>query len=170
MCIRDSICIASSITSKARIKLYKAQQSVISNQGRILYSDTDSIFASYKKNVLNETHGEVYWDPNKDDTEIKEAVFINPKTYGIIYKKNSKELVKMKGYNSSEIKFNELKKNFYKNEDIKTENFFYLKRHNFCLENANIEKVFNLNKYDKRVFINNKSKTRALIYKNFEYY
>jgi hypothetical protein len=76
----------------------------------------------------------------------------------------------MKGYNSDEIKFNELKKNFYKNGDIKIENFFYLKRSDFCLENLYTEKVFSLNKYDKRVFMNNKSETRALIYKNFEYY
>jgi hypothetical protein len=57
---KNNITIASAITSKARIKLYNAQQDVIKNKGRILYSDTDSIFASYKENVLGKNHGEVY--------------------------------------------------------------------------------------------------------------
>jgi DNA polymerase elongation subunit (family B) len=53
----SNIIMASCITSKARIKLYKAQLDVIKNGGRILYSDTDSIFAAYKKDVSNEIHG-----------------------------------------------------------------------------------------------------------------
>jgi DNA polymerase elongation subunit (family B) len=56
---KNNISIASSITSKSRLKLYKAQESVIANHGRVLYSDTDSIFASYSKNVLDEKHGEI---------------------------------------------------------------------------------------------------------------
>jgi hypothetical protein len=55
--VKSNISIASSITSKARIKLYNAQQDVILHGGRLLYSDTDSIYASYKKNVKNEKHG-----------------------------------------------------------------------------------------------------------------
>jgi DNA polymerase elongation subunit (family B) len=57
---KNNISLASAITSKARIKLYNAQQEVIKNKGRILYSDTDSIFASYDRNVLNEKHGEIF--------------------------------------------------------------------------------------------------------------
>jgi DNA polymerase elongation subunit (family B) len=57
---KNNIVLASCITSKARIKLYNAQNEVIKNHGRILYSDTDSIFAAFKKNVLGEKHGEVY--------------------------------------------------------------------------------------------------------------
>lgn len=57
---KNNIALACAITSKARIKLYKAQQAVIENGGRILYSDTDSIFAAYKKDVTNEQHGEIY--------------------------------------------------------------------------------------------------------------
>jgi len=56
---KNNIALASAITSKARIKLYNAQQSVIANEGRILYSDTDSIFAAYKKDVINCKHGEI---------------------------------------------------------------------------------------------------------------
>jgi DNA polymerase elongation subunit (family B) len=58
--IQANVGIAASITSKARIKLYNAQKAVIENDGRLLYSDTDSIFAAYKKNVLNEKHGEIF--------------------------------------------------------------------------------------------------------------
>jgi hypothetical protein len=57
---KKNVSIAAAITSKARIKLYKAQQSVLVNKGRLLYSDTDSIFAAYSKNVINEQHGEIY--------------------------------------------------------------------------------------------------------------
>jgi hypothetical protein len=56
---KNNVGIASAITSKARIKLYNSQKSVINNNGRLLYSDTDSIFASFKNNVINETHGEI---------------------------------------------------------------------------------------------------------------
>jgi hypothetical protein len=58
--VKKNISIASSITSKSRIKLYRAQKDVIANSGRILYSDTDSIFAAYKKDVSNEKHGDVF--------------------------------------------------------------------------------------------------------------
>lgn len=57
---KNNIIIASAITSKARIKLYNAQDDVIKNGGRLLYSDTDSIFAEFDKDVSNEKHGEVY--------------------------------------------------------------------------------------------------------------
>jgi serine/threonine-protein kinase RIO1 len=52
--------IAAAISSKARIKLYRAHESVRLNGGRVLYSDTDSVFAAYKKNVINENHGEIF--------------------------------------------------------------------------------------------------------------
>jgi hypothetical protein len=57
---KKNVSIASSITSKSRLKLYKAQNDVLINKGRLLYSDTDSIFAAYKKDVSNEKHGEVF--------------------------------------------------------------------------------------------------------------
>ena len=57
---KNNIVIASCITSKARIKLYRAQEEVLKNKGRMLYSDTDSIFASFEKDVTGEKHGEIY--------------------------------------------------------------------------------------------------------------
>jgi hypothetical protein len=58
--LKKNVGIAAAITAKARIKLYSAQDDVIKNGGRLLYSDTDSIFAAYTKNVLNETHGTIF--------------------------------------------------------------------------------------------------------------
>jgi DNA polymerase elongation subunit (family B) len=57
---KKNVGIAAAITAKARIKLFNAQKDVVKNEGRLLYSDTDSIFAAYKKNVINEKHGEVF--------------------------------------------------------------------------------------------------------------
>jgi hypothetical protein len=58
--VDSNVSIAAQITSKARIKLYKGFKDVIKNNGRILYTDTDSIFAGFKENVLNQQHGEVF--------------------------------------------------------------------------------------------------------------
>jgi DNA polymerase elongation subunit (family B) len=46
-----NVALAAATTSKARIKLYNAQTAVINSGGRILYSDTDSIYAVYKNNM-----------------------------------------------------------------------------------------------------------------------
>jgi hypothetical protein len=57
---KTNLALASAITSKARIKLFNAQQAVIQNGGRLLYSDTDSIIASYKYNAIGQQHGEIF--------------------------------------------------------------------------------------------------------------
>jgi hypothetical protein len=97
-------------------------------------------------------------------------VFVNPKTYGVLYKKNNKEIIKMKGYNNDQIKFSQLKEKFYAEEIIRVEDFLYLKKSNFYLENILIEKIFDLDNYDKRVFIENKKNTKPLFYENFIYF
>jgi DNA polymerase elongation subunit (family B) len=58
--IKNNIIIAAAITSKARIKLYNAQSEVIKNKGRLLYSDTDSVFAAFDYDVLGKKFGEIY--------------------------------------------------------------------------------------------------------------
>jgi hypothetical protein len=47
--VKRNVSYASAIASKARIKLYKAFDEVAENGGRLLYCDTDSVFASYEK-------------------------------------------------------------------------------------------------------------------------
>jgi hypothetical protein len=48
--IKSLVQYAAIITSRGRIKLYKAIEELIKNNGRILYCDTDGIFTSFKKN------------------------------------------------------------------------------------------------------------------------
>lgn len=163
--IKKNISIASSITSKSRIKLYRAQKEVIKNNGRLLYSDTDSIFACYKKDVSNERHGEIFWDSSKKDTKIKDAIFISPKSYSIIYEDNS-EITKIKGYNQNKIKFNELKEIFYSEIDkLETENNIIIDKKNIFLKKINKNKIMKFN-YDKRIFKNNKKETIPLFTKD----
>jgi hypothetical protein len=57
---KNNIVLAACITSKARIKLFNAQEQVRNNNGRLLYSDTDSIFAAFNRNVIGEKHGDIY--------------------------------------------------------------------------------------------------------------
>jgi hypothetical protein len=120
----SNVLISASITSKARIKLYRGMMEIIKKGGRIMYTDTDSIIAAFKKeeykDKLDINIGEVIFDSNKEDTIIKDAVFAKPKTYAIKYI-NDKELVKIKGFNSTP-KFEEFKEKFYKKGSIVTEN------------------------------------------------
>jgi len=56
----SNVYMAAIITSKARIKLYNGFMDTIKGGGRILYCDTDSIFAAFKKNVDNLQMGEIF--------------------------------------------------------------------------------------------------------------
>jgi hypothetical protein len=160
--VKKNISIASSITSKSRVKLYKAQKDVIVNGGRILYSDTDSIFAAYKKDVSNEKHGDVFWDASKKDTCIKDAVFMSPKSYSLLYK-NDTEITKIKGFEQNSVKFNEIKTKFYnKTGDIIIENLRFIDKKNMKLYEKKVDKKLNLGYYDKREFNMNKKETKPL--------
>lgn len=111
---KSNIAIAAAITSKARIKLYNAFLEVISHGGRLLYCDTDSIIAAF--NINNKIEdiklgNYVLFDTKKEDTLIKDAVFINPKTYGLILN-NGKKIIKIKGINNSDVDFYYLKFSF----------------------------------------------------------
>jgi DNA polymerase elongation subunit (family B) len=55
-----NIAIASSIASKARVKLYKGFKEVENNGGRVLYCDTDSIFAEFYQNVSDLKMGDIF--------------------------------------------------------------------------------------------------------------
>lgn len=166
--VKSNIGIASAITSKARIKLYNAQQDVIKNKGRILYSDTDSIYAAYEKDVSNEIHGVIDW--SIDNKKIQDSVFISSKTYGIKYL-NNEESIKIKGFDNKFVTFEKLKKNFYDNKKkiIIKENLFISKKD---MEMFNIKntKFLNLNSYDKRKFNENNKKTYPLFLENYIIY
>lgn len=144
----SNITIAASITSKARIKLYKGFREVIKNKGRLLYCDTDSIICEFNKNsdVLDKQFGEVYFDSKKDDTIIKDCVLSAPKTYALKY--NNREVTKIKGFNSTP-KYDEFKEKFYEKGYIITNNIEWNKK-DMVLKLKNISKKVNLYNLDKR--------------------
>ena len=147
------------ITSKARIKLYRAYKDVIKNEGRILYSDTDSIFAAFKKDVLNQKHGDVFWDESKEDTVIEDCVFAIPKGYSLRLKNS--EITKLKGFSRNFIKFEEFKEIFYKEKEIQSEQINF-KKAGFILKFEKIEKTATLNNYTKRKFNLEKNETSPI--------
>lgn len=147
-----NISYSSAISSKARIKLYTAMEEVINDGGRLLYCDTDSIFAAYKKHDLREKTKILNWLDFYDD-----AVFIAPKTYAL--KNKEKEEIKIKGVNVNEKTFNEIKSLFYEEKNITFENQLIFSRMNFNLNQHFKNKNISLNNYDKRIFIDNKKNT-----------
>ena len=160
----SNIIIASAITSKARIKLYKGFEEIIKNKGRLLYCDTDSIIAAFNKKdykkVINKPLGEVYFDSKKKDTIIKKAVFCLPKTYGLILN-NNESIVKIKGF-KSKISFNKLKYYFIKDKEILIENEEFIKN-NWNITIKNNEKTLKLDSYNKRIWTNSeKTHTKPL--------
>ena len=70
---------------------------VIKNNGRILYTDTDSIIAAFDineyKRKMDVEMGEIKFDSNDKNTIIKEGVFAMPKTYALKYD-DGREIVK----------------------------------------------------------------------------
>lgn len=164
-----NIAIASSIASKARIKLYEGFNSVINNKGRILYCDTDSIFAEFNKDISNQKMGEIFWDIKKEDTKIIDSVFISPKTYGLVLK-NNKEIIKIKGITRNYLKFEELKNKFYNKEKFIADNIKYIRYiKKFKIENFETRKNIDLLAYDKRKFLDDLKITKPFFYENGSY-
>jgi hypothetical protein len=150
---KSNIAIAAAITSKARLKLYSGFMEVIKARGRLIYCDTDSIFAAFKKdnNVENRLLGEyIKFDTSKPDTVLKDSVFISPKTYGLILNDGS-EVIKMKGVNTNLIRFKDLKDSFLKKESnmIIPSEVFYTK--NLTLSKSYVDKHITLQGYNKRL-------------------
>lgn len=152
---KRNVSIASAITSKARIKLHSFILECIKDGGRVLYSDTDSVFASYNKKNNEININNKKWLDFYDD-----AVFISPKTYGL--KKNEQYEIKIKGINKKNITFNELKNSFYSDKEISFLDQKIFNKSNFFLEKKNIEKKISLSKYDKRLFSKDKKYTYPL--------
>jgi hypothetical protein len=93
---------------------------------------------------------------------IKDAVFISPKTYSIVYK-NGKEVTKIKGFDQNIIDFKTIKSSFYNNENsiIFNENKYINKKNMFLKEIIN-NKTLNIQNYEKRLFLNDKKNTIPL--------
>jgi hypothetical protein len=60
--VNSNVIYASIITSKARIKLWENMTEVEKNEGRVLYCDTDSVFAAFpkKKEILGKKMKDIY--------------------------------------------------------------------------------------------------------------
>lgn len=159
----SNILISASITSKARIKLYKGMINVMQNGGRLLYTDTDSIIAAFKKKTYKKKMdiqmGEVIFDSKKEDTIIIDGVFAMPKTYAVKYK-NKEEIVKIKGFNVLPT-FKEFKEKFYKKESIITINSEWNKK-DLLIRQVQKEKKTNLYSLDKREWSKNLKETFPL--------
>ena len=122
-----NVSYAAAISSKARIKLYEAFSAVKKDGGRILYSDTDSIFAAYHESRLGKNCGEVRWSESYSDT-----FFIAPKFYGVIGLNG--EDVKIKGVKKKKEIFVQIKNAFIgKQKHITFNNELNFGRKNFIL-------------------------------------
>lgn len=157
--VSSNVSLAMAITSKARIKLYRGFIAVINGGGRVLYSDTDSIFAAFRKNVDNTRMGEVYWDTSKNDTKIDKAFFAMPKAYALVI--NGKDLVKIKGVPRNSISYDDFISIFH-NASISKLSISIISKSNYLICVKNALKIINLNNYDKRIFINNYTETAPL--------
>ena len=126
---------------------------VIKNNGRILYTDTDSIISAFDidnyKRYLDVNMGEVLFNSKKEDTIIHDAVFAMPKTYALKYI-NGKEIVKIKGFNVKP-NFDDFKKIFYDKVIIKSQNIQW-ERKNLKIIKKKIYKETNLFSLDKRIW------------------
>lgn len=157
----SNVLFSSSITSKARIKLYKGFETIWKLNGRLLYCDTDSIIAEFDNidNIINKNHDEIFFDINKEDTIIKNAVFAGPKMYALILN-NDNIIVKIKGFNSKP-NFMEFHDAFYNKKNLNTMNNI-IKKKDFSIILTNIEKKINLNSYDKRLWSNDLKETSPI--------
>ena len=165
----SNVAIASAISSKARIKLIKAFNDVKSNGGDLKYCDTDSLFVGFKKDILDEKHGEVYWDSKKKDTIIENSIFIAPKLYGVKFKNIEVETIKIKGISNPQIRIEDLKKSFYNNKtNIKFKQTQF-SRKNFIIKTEEIEKNLNFNFFNKRIWNKSKNETTPYTYINGKY-
>lgn len=150
-----NVSYASAISSKARIKLHKMMLSVENDGGRVLYTDTDSIFAGYNKKDLRKNINDEPWLDFYDD-----GIFTSPKSYSV--KNKDIEIVKIKGVSYKDISLNDLKYFFLNNKKIlfNTQKINYKK--DFMMINKNIEKEISFTDYDKRDFYDFKRRSKPL--------
>lgn len=157
--INNNVIYPSIITSKARIIWWVNANEIIKNGGRLLYCDTDSMFVSFKRNVIGEKHGDIEWEDNFNDTIIERACFAGNKAYAII--SNGKTNIKIKGIKNNELSFTEFEEKFYKSESIDFKFDFFDKRL-FNMKISEVIKNIKFSNYDKRHFSKDKKFTESI--------
>lgn len=164
-----NIMIAAAITSKARIKLYRGFMEVQEIGGRLLYCDTDSIFAAFPKdsyrNYLNKSFGEIIFDSNNDDTILQKSLFLRPKEYGVVYE-DGQENVKIKGIPRNYINFSSLESTFLSKSKLMIDVRQWMMG-NDGVYFREIQKNIDIHSYDKRIWIKRYKDTKPLYFKEY---
>ncbi len=158
-----NVAIASAITAKARIRLYHAFKDVLSNGGRLLYCDTDSIVASFKdQSILNVKNASgLFFDKNKDDTIIKKSWFASAKTYSIVLPTGI-NITKIKGVPKNTISCDTFIALFKNNKPLRVVTQPILYKKNYIYNTGILTKTIKLNNYKKRIFLDSYTKTAPL--------
>jgi len=147
-----NVAISAVTSSKARIKLWNGFLSIQNFGGRILYSDTDSIFAAFDKgiNPIDKHIGNIYFNSNNINTYVIDAVFSSSKSYAVRYANIS--IIKIKGVNTKSVTFDQFKNSFYNKIELVFHDQIMLNRVNYNINIKVVKKVINLNTYKKRIF------------------
>lgn len=162
---KSNIGVAAAIASKGRVKLYEGFLEVINSGGRLLYCDTDSIFAAYPKdaNVEDRLLGK-HVTFRSELNKTADALFIAPKVYALKNLDGS-EVVKLRGADPSTIDFNALKKSFYSCDSKSV----YITVNKLQAEGLgyrnNPEYRIYLTNYNKRIWIEDKTDSVPIVNK-----
>lgn len=154
----SNVAISAAITAKARIKLSKSVLETINNGGRLLYCDTDSIFAAFKDEKYEQRQNDIIWDKK----EIESAIFAIPKGYAL--KLFNGERIRLKGFPKQKISFEEFEKIWKNNLSMKID-VRQLSTKNLEWKFDTIEKTIYINSYSKRQFNKDKTETTSLVIK-----
>lgn len=155
----SNIGIAAIITSRARIKLYHAMQFISGEGGRVLYVDTDSLVCAFKQTEVLSKKIMNFFDFSKKETIIMDAVFIAPKSYALRY--DWGEVVRIKGVDVPDLKFEDIKKAFYMDETLSLRKSS-ASREGLSYSFISEEVLIKLNAYNKRKFSSDKRYTTPL--------
>jgi hypothetical protein len=161
---RANKAVAAAIAAKGRIKLYEAQQEVLAHGGRLLYSDTDSVFAAFKVEAAVEGKllgQHVTFNVGSPHTQIRDAVFICSKTYGLTLADGT-EILKIKGVNVKGLTFSNLKTAFYSGAPTIELTATHLTKRDLVLKQTLKPQAIELQAYNKRQWSVDRAHTLAL--------
>lgn len=154
--IAANVAVAAAIAAKARLKLNKAILEVERQGGRVLYVDTDSIYAAFKTKMCGIKHGDVTWDSNTAFT-FTNAIFATTKGYAL--QNQNTEIIKLRGFQTNALTFAEFKKHFETDLVLKKTQHMLLKT-TAQIQLLALEKKILLNSYNKRIFNTKKTRTK----------
>ena len=99
--------MAAAISSKARIRLYKAFLNIQSAGGRVLFCDVDSVVFALKTNQkISETNLlNTYLNPPNTVLDLEDAIFVKPQTFSLKLR-SGKEITRVGGESSTQLQFN----------------------------------------------------------------